>query len=958
MEKGKGRGYEDAMKKLLKPYNVSIEVNSADTISNENWIAIVNGEDMKNDTANNSLSLKEANVAFERALSKDGRAPINFKPVSPITNPSVPSFSFGDEKKSESIPLLAYSAAEPADLGASDYDIGIKEDDDDIFEDIQSLQQSQIAPQHDPSVATPVPVTESIMTDTTHIAVPKDIVPFCDGKQNMDENANQKMRSTETAFQPTQQMLDELWDSLYTEDIPLFRLNAVQFWGSIGMWIKNDVRYQKVLEQLKRVCREKGISGSLISFVYHKATEGVTLIEDALKTEMNRYFTGKTMDIILDGLKEWIQSVRTERLQHVHMTTDEIAENMTKMPIVNLKNEIINKQIDGKRFIENPDEFGETVQRVTGWTKSECDLLRKTMERRISLTADQFIKKVETRAAEKGFTPMIITKMKNRLSSNRNLEDAHYELRTKGTVHVEFSESVLNLLSDIMAEQKENEIDDEDQFVVDYFDILSSVSLMMKVDGDGNEVNGPYICPCCGHLNVIKIVEYRYRDNLPMCSLCGVAAKEAVSMTLKRVPLPYVNHEAYVTRKLSDRWEKVEDIALYYPDTVIQSEPLRWAQNKRMDLHCALQKDSNLCPVLQRVAMILDAQMRYLTLFDGRRKTIYLSQNDLSQFISLEVYKETFLISAEDILSSKQPTIKDEAMRSLRALLEDEKHPVCDFAKYLSGGGGPRKEFVKILKDTTGMKRVIAHKIFRSVIGQMRTEQYRLWLQTLHIENINSDRQHIMQHHLHNASQSKKEVISSFFHDALDSHRKLYQPDEWNEFCKNKIFPTEPIEDELNHFRLELLNCGDGKDDEVVEEKLVVISPAADEAEMQGCWSWKFITDPQDVPKFSLGIPMNYLSLKPCFRSIREELRDCSTVRFVAILLKTIKKYHSVTMNNAIFNVSREYAEKHGISRNQYISMKHLMAIILYTDCTQFSKLLQFTAVRENYKFLLFLRNS
>ena len=72
--RGKLKEYEGKMKKLLAPYTVSIQVNSLDTISNENWISAVCKPDeaKENIAADGTTSnLKEMVFAFEKALKLD-----------------------------------------------------------------------------------------------------------------------------------------------------------------------------------------------------------------------------------------------------------------------------------------------------------------------------------------------------------------------------------------------------------------------------------------------------------------------------------------------------------------------------------------------------------------------------------------------------------------------------------------------------------------------------------------------------------------------------------------------------------------------------------------------------------------------------------------------------------------------------------------------------------------------
>ena len=77
VKKGTLKSYEGKMKQLLKPYNLSIEVTSAATISNETWISAIYSIDTDVQTelcdtnADSKVDRKEIVSAFERALEKD-----------------------------------------------------------------------------------------------------------------------------------------------------------------------------------------------------------------------------------------------------------------------------------------------------------------------------------------------------------------------------------------------------------------------------------------------------------------------------------------------------------------------------------------------------------------------------------------------------------------------------------------------------------------------------------------------------------------------------------------------------------------------------------------------------------------------------------------------------------------------------------------------------------------------
>ena len=319
-------------------------------------------------------------------------------------------------------------------------------------------------------------------------------------------------------------------------DQPLFRLNAEQLWQCIGWWIDNDVKHQNALSEMTRVCAEYHISGAALCYVFLEKEDNGGLIESALRNEMKRHLTVATMNIIMETMREWMFTINAGALHSA--STQLAARLMIQIPIQNLKNVLFEKRIDGKWFIDQsqkePNGFTQIVQRATGWSKSDCILLTEVLLRRLSLTKDQILERlqiVRERDWEQILPKMMITKMEDRLAATGTLEIVQFVLQTRGTVQRQFSVSVLKLLKELNPEV------DDAPFEETFYNVISSALMIEDREKSGRS---PWICCFCGNLNVIDIVDCLPTADISKCSLCGIIHQEAVVMGLRQKPTPFL----------------------------------------------------------------------------------------------------------------------------------------------------------------------------------------------------------------------------------------------------------------------------------------------------------------------------------------------------------------------------------------------------------------------------------
>eukprot|EP01083_Nonionella_stella_P005178 15024_1 len=112
----------------------------------------------------------------------------------------------------------------------------------------------------------------------------------------------------------------------------------------------------------------------------------------------------------------------------------------------------------------------------------------------------------------------------------------------------------------------------------------------------------------------------------------------------------------------------------------------------------------------------------------------------------------------------------------------------------------------------------------------------------------------------------------------------------------------------------------------------------------------KFITETSDKTKYGFGIEYSYIHLKPRFSCLRDELMQNTSHRITIqnyqnLLTKAIKKHRIALENDKLQLICKYFQFEYNIIRNQPIGIRHILAVIMYTDMSVFC-----TAFRATYR--------
>ena len=760
----------------------------------------------------------------------------------------------------------------------------------------------------------------------------------------------------------------ELWVEGDVPMTPIFKMNATDFWCVVGQWIKCDIDYNRKLNELQRLFKKYGISGAILHSMCFQEKNELQLIENILTKNMAQHLTVDTMKVIMESLSRWLTSADARDVKLA--SSNDVAQRIMEFPVRKLKNAIcVEPVVDGKKFVESPHVFSLLAQKTTGWLSSECKLLSQSMTRKVSLSKNQILEKVRNAASsqrkiEEFQKESVTNKLIEGLRTDCDLEAVHYNLRVNAVVYPVFRKFVQKLMNNMMKHQDLVGVH-EVEFVAAFFDILSS-AMIVHVDRDERKGQMPWICLFCGNQNVHKVIGYKLVTDISICSLCGFAQSESITMALKGVEMPFQrgNNGANIP---IERKENVEDVIRSEYDALIDE----MAAGKEADLHCALQKDHNLCPTLRGCAQMLMEQRRYFMNIEDKGSKRIFTKNDLTEVVSFEKYEEMVIDAVKEVMS-KKPDKKESVMESVAKLLDNESSEIRKFQEYFCRNG-KRKEYLKLLKDNTPMNGGQAAKLFKIVAAKLEElvvaempQLYEKWLHNLKLSHAMHVREHLEEYHLKSATEPRKQVIFSFFQNVLhydDSVRtKTLCLECKQKKIENRSFTLDDSANELVHCELDkvhLLLCHDGEIPDTEDEQEQKTENSNDEKEdgdhdddgdgdgdeakeEVGTESkrklWKYVTGDK-VTSYGFGINHNYIHLSPRFPSIRDELHfNNPGPQFLNILKKAIETVRVKLGTESSAMTAKEYSVKHGILRNEPITMRHVFSLLSYTDLTNFCR--------------------
>eukprot|EP01083_Nonionella_stella_P102453 291478_1 len=356
------------------------------------------------------------------------------------------------------------------------------------------------------------------------------------------------------------------------------------------------------------------------------------------------------------------------------------------------------------------------------------------------------------------------------------------------------------------------------------------------------------------------------------------------------------------------------------------------------------------------------------------------TQVNVAQFIDNETFKSVY---KETVLSIKR--FKDAEQQLFFKLLDDNIDGIADINTFLERGVQSFKQKTKVhLKMKPGYGALVWKKINKTLTQQAQKLQFGDYLSSLDMNVVDKDYHHILKVHIHNGNKhnitnvfrffgkvvhycdtsevvakcpsvqrkaDRAKAIHMFLHDDGD-HKEVEGDNHLKNIWTLKQYYTQSQLDIIHSYlvhsgskRMAKLYTMPSQENE--DNKQDIDGAINEEEDLMGNKN-RYISFGAD---YGFGVMHEHHHLKPAYPSMYDEMmhhKECPLreITFYNLLTKAVMK-HKIALNDehiAQF-VCKYYDQHYRILRNEPIGIRHIFALVAYTDMTDFC-----TVFRKTYR--------
>eukprot|EP01084_Bolivina_argentea_P085009 153674_1 len=677
--------------------------------------------------------------------------------------------------------------------------------------------------------------------------------------------------------------------------------------------------------------------------------------------------TQKTINIMLENLFQQISQEEND-VKHDSNTqllirdksASEIGYLMYNYPLSQLNTVINEESINGERVIHyytKQRQWFTIVSEATGWEKSDIYQLTAMLFQHNSLKLSQSINNIFKRDES------LVKIIQRDLLTPFDIERTQFRIKM-GKDITDFSDAVVNMIDEYKSDSNDHFVQSVYGNIANYFaykyDDLSSNKLGLDQQQD-------WRCSNCSNYNFRQRIGSKMQFNLSICALCGIEQADSIVLQLK-------GHDTYVmVSRVSDK----QSIALEQDDLdeLIQTV----LSTRSFNLQCLSRNDKQNCPSIIRLAKYLITYKRWIhTIYDktngndSLQKTIHV---DIAHYVDDSLFKKVFFESAQ----SMKKITKDHINEITTVFNQD----IMNVKTFLNL---KRKMFIQFMKTHTTIKPAWAGKLYnmvrKALKSRAQTQEFGKFLSDVDMKTIDLDYHHILNTHINIGNKLTIENVFEFFRIAVHyedtgseiadcrsvnrrddrtnplessqldddndgQDKNIWQLKQYYAQSQLDIIHSYLVHSNWKHFVQRYAN--QSNDNEQVDEIENVSEKDDNLLQKQ---KHKYVTNASDSnTHYGFGVDHSHPHLHPKYLCIKYELLSnilcpLNINQFANLLTKAIR-IHQVTVSDNYNNElkCKYYKADYNILRNEPIGIRHLLAIIIYTDMSQFC-----TGFRSTYR--------
>eukprot|EP01084_Bolivina_argentea_P299604 516448_1 len=705
----------------------------------------------------------------------------------------------------------------------------------------------------------------------------------------------------------------------------------------ISCWIKNDVehiaRSKKILEYIALKNKFSGIE--------------IVRIKDHLKVLLEKhilpYMTMSTFDVIYNCLTVMIQKTWI-----YNQSASDIANMICDYPLEALCDYIEENDINGESIINNSIEFASVMEKCTGWSKDNIDQITALFMRHRTKPSQTI--KDEFYAADKNEYGIMKTKIFENELSDIDLEELQLKLKRGMKIN---DESMSIMYAVEIYENPNQSI----SFTKDVYNMLAK---SLKFEGDWN-------CSNCGNYNFACYIGGKPTKDLTKCRLCGIDQISSIIILLKQ-------NDTYMLLKCKSKKDDKEE-------STDQTEDEKYDTSNELNINisCPNLATNKDCPFMINLSNKIAFYQKWIDkikMEKGNNDITITTQIDITK-VDDETFKKIILNSANNLPSKHQLNNKD--IEKVQKILRENVININNFSSL------PVSKLSKIAAKATNnsLKAMIWIRIFRIAKPIIKNLAYEIefgkFFNETEANEVDDAYHHIIHIHIKNGNRMTKENVFRYFQtliycvqddcSSLSRHeQRVHETNDfndqntenktdWNAYAaEDKEIWTKQqyyIQSQLDMIHGYFVHHDWQNDINIIQK---TDTSATQKKNVSRTLSTnvnkdKFIsniTNENSINRYGFGIDHDYVHLSPVYCCLRDEIIKNDTLNieiFENKLVKAIKK-HKIAID--IYNLRcTHYDSEYCIIRNEPISVRHILVLCLYTDCSKFC-----TKYRETYRKL------
>eukprot|EP01083_Nonionella_stella_P012267 34798_1 len=733
---------------------------------------------------------------------------------------------------------------------------------------------------------------------------------------------------------------------------PLSQFTVHDMVRTITNWVQNDVNYTKHRSQTMKIFSNHQLAGD--KMIILSGDDAKRIVKD----EVLEFMTLNTLNIMFDGFNKWKERARAAEKPEAlkSKSAEDIALSLFEYPLQQLTTRIETEYIDGQTFIDSVDKTN-IIQQETGWKEDDIAQIHLVLFQAMVLNNHAFkhkMRNVLTNSDDRGVANVVMERI-TEIMNEYGVEQLQYDMKRNRDTQ-RFNDQIMTIIDDELVSQVDGILIDEGSLIQQVYNRIARC-LAFKYD-DKALVNDDldledardWICSNCGNYNFSKYVDGKINHNLKWCTLCGITQVDSVTMKIRNedtfIMVHNDNNIIKPHAEMDDDYEKsIQEVISF----------------NKLSLLCPNQSDKSKCVAMVRLAKELMRYNEYLKSLDSDKSNIKSTmpmQVDIAQFIDNDAFK---LVYEETIQSITRFKGKEQPL--FLKMFDDNMDGIADIKTFLETDCKSFKQKTKLhLSLKPGYGTIVWKRINAALKQKAQKLQFGEYLSNLNINAVDRDYHHILKTHIHNGNKHNITNVFRFFGSVIhyrDTHkviakcrsvqRKADRANEAHVFDGKEVTKDKNIwtlKQYYNQTQLDIIHSYlvHSKSKEDIEEEEEHHEDLKEEVANKD----RYISFGAE---YGFGVMHEHHDLAPVHSSVYDEMmqhKECPLRELVFhnLLTKAIMKHKIALSEEYVAQfVCKYYNKQYRIIRNEPIGIRHILAIVAYTDMTTFC-----TAFRKTYR--------